>query len=140
MLDRVTGMRVFSRAAAQGSLSAAGRALGMSPAMATKHMDALEARLGVKLLHRTTRRLTLTEAGRDYLEACQRILQDLDEADSAVAAQRTEAVGRLRMNLPLSFGVRFIAPAGGLPHAGLRRTVLPGAPRHAADGGRAGRP
>ena len=75
MLDRFTGMRVFTQAATHGSLSAAGRALGMSPAMATKHMDALEARLGVKLLHRTTRRLTLTDAGTDYLEACRRILQ-----------------------------------------------------------------
>lgn len=110
MLDRFTGMRVFTQAATHGSLSAAGRALGMSPAMATKHMDALEARLGVKLLHRTTRRLTLTDAGTDYLEACRRILQELDEAESEVAAQRVEAVGRLRMNVPLSFGVRFIAP------------------------------
>jgi DNA-binding transcriptional LysR family regulator len=68
------------------------------------------ARLGVKLLHRSTRRLTLTDAGTDYLEACRRILQELDEAESEVAAQRVEAVGRLRMNVPLSFGVRFIAP------------------------------
>lgn len=110
MLDRFTGMRVFTQAATHGSLSAAGRALGMSPAMATKHMDTLEARLSVKLLHRTTRRLTLTDAGTDYLEACRRILQELDEAESEVTAQRIEAVGRLRMNVPLSFGARFIAP------------------------------
>lgn len=110
MLDRFTGMRVFVTAASHASLSAAGRTLGMSPAMATKHMDALEARLGVKLLHRTTRRLTLTEAGTDYLAACRRILQEFDEAEAEVAAQRTEAVGRLRINLPLSFGTRFIAP------------------------------
>ena len=110
MLDRFTSMRVFTQAATHGSLSAAGRALGMSPAMATKHVDSLEARLGVKLLHRTTRRLTLTDAGSDYLEACRRILQELDEAESDVAAQQVEVVGRLRMNVPLSFGVRFIAP------------------------------
>lgn len=110
MLDRFTGMRVFVASATHGSLSAAGRALDMSPAMATKHVDALEARLGVKLLHRTTRRLTLTDAGTDYLEASRRILQELDEAESEVAAQRIEAIGRLRMNVPLSFGVRFIAP------------------------------
>ncbi len=71
MLDRVTGMRIFARAVSAGSLSAAGRYLGMSSAMATKHVDALEAHLGVKLLHRTTRHLSLTEAGSDYLElAC----------------------------------------------------------------------
>lgn len=110
MLDRFTGMRVFTEAARRGSLSAAGRELGMSPAMATKHMDALEARLGVKLLHRTTRQLTLTDAGRDFLKACQRILQELNEAESEVAAQRDDAAGRLRMNVPLSFGMRFIAP------------------------------
>lgn len=110
MLDRFTGMRIFTQAAALGSLSAAGRALDMSPAMATKHIDALESRLGVKLLHRTTRRLMLTDAGTDYLTACRRILQEIDEAESEVAAQRIEAVGRLRINAPLSFGVRFIAP------------------------------
>lgn len=110
MLDRLTGMRVFTQAASHGSLSAAGRALGMSPAMASKHMDALEARLGVKLLHRSTRRLTLTDAGADHLLACRNILQALDEAEAEAAAQRNEAIGRLRMNVPLSFGARFIAP------------------------------
>src|SRR3546814_3703890 len=75
MLDRLTGMQVFSQAAALGSLSAAARALAMSPAMATRHVDALEARLGVKLLHRSTRRLILTEAGGEYLAASRRILR-----------------------------------------------------------------
>lgn len=110
MLDRFTGMRVFVHAASHASLSAAARALDMSATMATKHVDALEMRLGVKLLHRTTRRLTLTDAGADYLAASRRILQELDEAESEITAQRTEAVGRLRINLPLSFGTRFIAP------------------------------
>ena len=110
MLDRVTGMRVFVRAVAAGSLSAAARQLDMSAAMATKHIDALESRLGVKLLHRTTRRLSLTEAGSDYLEACQRILPEIDEAEAVAASQRIEARGLLRLNAPLSFGSRFIAP------------------------------
>ncbi|SIS40354.1 LysR family transcriptional regulator [Neptunomonas antarctica] len=110
MLDHLTSMRVFIQAVAQGSLSAAGRALAMSPAMATKHMDALEAKLGIKLLHRTTRQLTLTDSGSEYLEACQRILQELDEAEAEVSAQRVEAIGRLRINMPLSFGTRFITP------------------------------
>jgi len=109
-LDRYTSMRVFVQAAARSSLSAAGRTLGMSPAMATKHIDSLEARLGVKLLHRTTRGLSLTDPGREYLEGCQRILQDLAEVESDISAQRQEAKGRLRMNVPLSFGLRFIAP------------------------------
>ena len=62
MLDRFTGLQVFARVAALGSLSGAARALGMSQSMATKHMAALEGRLGVRLLHRSTRRITLTEA------------------------------------------------------------------------------
>lgn len=122
MLDRVTAMRVFVRAVSAGSLSAAGRQLGMSPAMATKHLDALEAHLGVKLLHRTTRRLSLTEAGSDYLEACQRILPEIDEAEASAASQRIEARGLLRMNLPLSFGTRFIAPL--LPAFSQRHPAL----------------
>ncbi|NLY57328.1 MAG: LysR family transcriptional regulator, partial [Gammaproteobacteria bacterium] len=109
-VDRITSMRVFVRAASAGSLSAAGRHLGMSPAMATKHVNALEARLGVKLFHRTTRQLSLTEAGSDYLEACQRILPEIDEAEAAAASQRVKASGLLRMNVPLSFGIRYVAP------------------------------
>ncbi len=110
MLDRITGMRIFVRAVSAGSLSAAGRHLGISPAMATKHVDALEAHLGVKLLHRTTRRLSLTEAGNDYLEACLRILPEIEEAEASAASQRVEARGLLRMNVPLTFGSRYIAP------------------------------
>jgi len=109
-VDRVISMRVFVRAATDGSLSAAGRRLGMSPAMATKHVNALEARLGVKLFHRTTRRLSLTEAGGTYLEACQRILPEIDEAEAIAASQRVKVAGLLRMNVPLSFGGRFVAP------------------------------
>lgn len=109
-MDRVVSMRVFAGAAQAGSLSAAARHLGMSPAMATRHVDALEARLGVRLFHRSTRRLTLTDAGATYLEACQRILADIDEAEAEAASQRIDASGVLRMNVPLSFGLRRIAP------------------------------
>ncbi|MFM0101345.1 LysR family transcriptional regulator [Paraburkholderia nemoris] len=110
MLDRLTGMQVFSRAATAGSLSAAARQLGLSPAMATKHLDAVEHRLGVRLFHRSTRKLTLTEAGQQYLETCARLLPDLEEAEATIASQRVEASGLLRLNSPLSFGVRYIAP------------------------------
>lgn len=110
MLDQLTGMRVFIQASTLGSLSAAARASHLSPAMAARHVNALEQRLGVKLLHRSTRRLRLTDAGSDYLEACRRILQDLDEAEGDLVARGVEAVGRLRISVPLSFGTRFIAP------------------------------
>ena len=82
MLDRFTGLHVFARVANLGSLSGAARALGMSQTMATKHIAALEERLGVKLLHRTTRKITLTEPGRRYLESAERILGELEEADA----------------------------------------------------------
>ncbi len=110
MLDRITGMQIFVRVAALGSLSAAARALGISQTMATKHVGAIEERLGVKLLHRTTRRLTLTEAGRRYLESAERILAEVEEAEAATSAERLEVRGVLRVNAPVSFGFREVAP------------------------------
>lgn len=116
-------MQVFCRAATAGGLSAAGRQLGISATMATKHVDALEAQLGVKLFHRSTRRLTLTEAGRGYLEACQRILAEIEEANAAAASQHVDVHGILRLSAPVSFGFRCLAPvltAFSRQHPGLR--------------------
>ena len=110
MLDRLTSLEVFAKVASAGSFSAAGRAMGLSQTMVTKHIAALEDRLGIKLFHRTTRRLSITEAGRNYLEASARVLADLEAADSAVAADRFEPRGMLRLNAPVSFGARQIAP------------------------------
>jgi DNA-binding transcriptional LysR family regulator len=110
MLDRFLGMEVFARVAALGGISAAARSLRMSPTMATKHLAALEERLGVKLLHRSTRRLTLTEAGRRFLDGAERILTDVEEVESAASAERVELRGNLRINAPVSFGTRQIAP------------------------------
>jgi DNA-binding transcriptional LysR family regulator len=110
MLDRLTGLEVFAKVATAGSLSAAGRAMGMSQTMVTKHIAALEARLGVKLFHRTTRRLSITEAGHSYLKASERILADIEAADAAVTADRIEPRGMLRLNVPVAFGARQIAP------------------------------
>jgi len=110
VLDRVTGLEVFVTVAASGSLSAAARALNMSQTMATKHVAALEQHLGVKLFHRSTRRLSLTEAGRNYRESVGRILADIEAADDAVSADRFEPRGTLRINAPVSFGARQIAP------------------------------
>jgi DNA-binding transcriptional LysR family regulator len=109
-LDRLTSLEVFAKVASSGSFSAAGRAMGMSQSMVTKHIAALEARLGIKLFHRSTRRLSITEAGRDYLDASMRVLTEFDAADNAAAADRFEPRGVLRLNAPVSFGVRQIAP------------------------------
>lgn len=110
MLDRLTSMQIFVEAVNRGSLSAAGRALKLSPAMAAKYLDALEERLGLKLLHRSTRQLRLTDVGADYLNSCRQILQQVAEADAEVTALSSEAIGLLRMNVPLSFGNHYIAP------------------------------
>jgi DNA-binding transcriptional LysR family regulator len=110
VLDRLTSLEVFMKVAANGSLSAAARAMDLSQSMVTKHLAALEARLGVRLFHRTTRRLSITEAGRNYLESTERILAELDAADSSVAADRFEPRGVLRLNAPVSFGTRHVAP------------------------------
>ncbi|MCW6513128.1 LysR family transcriptional regulator [Lichenifustis flavocetrariae] len=110
MLDRFMGLKVFGRVAALGSLSAAAREIGASPTMVSKHVGAIEDRLGVKLLHRTTRKVTLTEAGRRYLDSIERVLADLAEADAAAIAERLEVTGTLRLSAPVSFGVRELVP------------------------------
>jgi len=110
MPDRLTGLEVFAKVAAASSLSAAARAMGLSQTMVTKHLAALEARLGTKLFHRTTRRLSMTEAGRIFLESSERVLAEIEAAEAAVAADRLEPRGLLRLNVPLVFGVRQIAP------------------------------
>lgn len=94
----------------------------MSQTMATKHLGALETRLGVKLVHRTTRRLTLSEAGRTYLETVERILAELHEADLAAAAETVEVQGTLRLNAPVSFGIRELAPL--IPELSARHPAL----------------
>lgn len=109
-MDRVTSLEVFSRVASLGSLSAAARALGMSQTMATKHMAALEDRLGTKLLNRTTRQMALTEAGRLYLDQVEPILEALTDADAAASMAQREVKGMLRLSVPVSFGQREIGP------------------------------
>jgi DNA-binding transcriptional LysR family regulator len=110
MLDRVTGMQVFVRVATLGGLSAAARALHISPSLVTKHIAALEDRLGVKLFYRTTRKVTLTEAGKRYLEGAERVLAELDEVEATATADHADVRGTLRVNLPVSLGMRQIAP------------------------------
>jgi DNA-binding transcriptional LysR family regulator len=110
MLDRITGMQVFMRVAAERGFAPAARSLGLSQTMVTKHIAALEQRLGVRLLHRSTRQMTLSEAGRQFLAACERIVAEVEEAEASAAADRFEPRGLLRVNVPLTFGLREIAP------------------------------
>jgi DNA-binding transcriptional LysR family regulator len=103
-------MAVFAKVVGAGSLSSAARELGLSPALVSRKLAALEARLGVRLIHRTTRSLHLTDEGASYFEACSRLLAEIDEADAAVAAGRVEPQGSLRVALPASFGHLHVAP------------------------------
>jgi DNA-binding transcriptional LysR family regulator len=100
----------FVEVVARGSLSAAARAEGIAPAMIGRRLDALEARLGVKLLQRTTRRLALTDEGAAFLEDCQRILAELEEAEAAVSARSARASGHLLVSAPAGFGRQHVAP------------------------------
>lgn len=109
-MDKLTSMQVFVAVVETGSFAAAAERLDLSRAMVTRHVMNLENRLGTRLLNRTTRRLSLTEAGVAYFERCQQVLADVEEAD-AIASQFGETPrGRLRINAALSFGVRYVAP------------------------------
>ena len=103
-------MTIFSRVVASGSLSAAAREVGLSPAMVSRRLAALEARLGVRLVNRTTRSLSLTDEGAAYYEACARILAEIDEANGVAAAGRAEPQGVLKFAMPASFGHKHVAP------------------------------
>jgi DNA-binding transcriptional LysR family regulator len=100
----------FVEVVARGSLSAAARAEGIAPAMIGRRLDALEARLGVKLMQRTTRKLVLTDEGAAFLEDCQRILSELEDAESAVTARSVRASGHLLISAPAGFGRQHVAP------------------------------
>ena len=109
-MDQFKQIATFVHVVQRGSLSAAARHEGIAPAMVSRRLDALEARLGVKLLQRTTRRVSLTPEGSAYVEACQRILRELEDADSAVSARGVEASGHLKITAPAGFGRKFVAP------------------------------
>lgn len=110
MADTLQEMAVFAKVVAAGSLSAAARELGSSPALISRRLAALESRLGVRLVNRTTRTLNLTVEGARYYEACTRVLADIQEADAEVAAGRVEPRGALKVALPASFGHQHVAP------------------------------
>ena len=100
----------FVAVATKGSLTAAALAEGVAPAVIGRRIDALEERLGVKLLVRTTRKITLTHEGSAFLEDCQRVLTDLGNAEASVSAGGVKASGFLRITAPAGFGRRHVAP------------------------------
>lgn len=109
-MDRLEAMTVFLQAVDGGSLSAAGRKLGMPLATVSRKLSDLETHLKARLLNRSTRRLTLTDAGREYLAACKRILEDVTEAERAAAGEFTEPRGELVITAPIVFGRLHVLP------------------------------
>jgi DNA-binding transcriptional LysR family regulator len=109
-MDRLKQIETLVAVAARGSLTAAARAEGVAPAVIGRRIDALEERLGVKLLLRTTRRISLTHEGSAFLEDCQRLLADLANAEASVSAGGVKASGHLRITAPAGFGRRHVAP------------------------------
>ncbi|MEX5746162.1 LysR family transcriptional regulator [Massilia sp. X63] len=110
MTDRFQEMRVFSAVVEAGGFTAAAQRLGMSKAAVSRHVAELEQRLGVRLLHRTTRRLSATGDGEIFHARCRELLDRLDEAEAEVASGSGPASGLVRVNVPLSFGVLHLAP------------------------------
>jgi DNA-binding transcriptional LysR family regulator len=109
-MDRLKQIESFVAVASKGSLTAAAHAEGVAPAVIGRRIDALEHRLGVKLMLRTTRRLTLTHEGSAFLEDCQRLLSDMAHAEASVSAGGVKARGHLRVTAPAGFGRRHVAP------------------------------
>ncbi len=108
-MDRFKQIETFAAVAAKGSLSSAAQAEGVAPAVIGRRLDALEERLGVKLLVRTTRRITLTFEGSAFLEDCQRVINDMQNAEASVSAGGVKASGHLRVSAPAGFGRRHVA-------------------------------
>jgi DNA-binding transcriptional LysR family regulator len=110
-MDRIGGMRAFTRVVEHGSFARAAEDLGISPASVTTQIARLEKHLGVRLLHRSTRRLSLTDEGRGYYQSCVRVLEQLDEAEEALRGSRAAVRGLLRVSVPQVFTRRLLFPA-----------------------------
>ena len=109
-MDKLKQIESFAAVATKGSLTAVANAEGVAPAVIGRRIDALESRLGVKLMVRTTRRITLTHEGSAFLEDCQRLLADWAAAEASVSAGGVKASGYLRITSPAGFGRRHVAP------------------------------
>jgi len=110
-MDRMTAMVVFTQVIEAGTFSGAARRLGLSKSAVSKHVAQLEDRLDAQLLHRTTRRLSLTEVGRAFYERCAQIVREVEEAELEVGRSHAAPQGLLKVNAPMSFGQLHLAPA-----------------------------
>lgn len=123
-MDRLLSMRVFERVVNEGGFAAAARVLDISAPVVTRLVADLEQHLGTRLLHRTTRRLALTDAGRTYLNRVRHILQDIDEAEAVTSSQTHELAGVLRVHAPPVLASYVIGPLLGRFHRSYPRIVV----------------
>ncbi len=112
-MDKFSEMQAFVAVVDAGSFVQAAEDLLLSKPAVTRHISSLEARLGVRLLHRTTRKLSLTEEGCVFYERCQTLLSGLSEAEAEISSRAGEASGLIKINAPLSFGIVHLAPLWG---------------------------
>ncbi len=112
-MDRFLEMQTFATVVDAGSFVGAAEALGLSKAAVSRHVNELESRLGVRLLHRTTRRLSLTAEGELFLARCRELLAGLEEAEAELTSSSGLARGLLKINVPVSFGIRRLAALWG---------------------------
>lgn len=112
-MDRFLALRSFAEVVDAGSFVAAADRLGLSKAAVSRHVAELESHLGVRLLHRTTRKLSLTEEGEVFHARARQLLSDMAEAEAEITSRSREAVGQLRVNVPVSFGIHHLAPVWG---------------------------
>lgn len=110
-MDQLLAMRTFEKVASEGGFAAAARALDVSPPVVTRLVAELELHLGTRLLHRTTRRVALTDAGSAYLDRVRQILQDIEEADAIASAHTEELSGRLRLHTLPVLASYVVSPA-----------------------------
>ena len=128
-MDRVDSITAFAEVADRGSFSAAARRLNRSPAAVTRAVAELEARLGVRLLNRTTRAVSITDAGQRFLAGARRVLADLAEIEQAAAGLGRAPRGELRITAPIVFGRRHVLPLvtdflAQYPEVGVRLTLI----------------
>jgi len=110
-MDRFVALTVFAKVVEQGSFARAANRLEMSTSAVSRRVGELEAHLQVRLLNRTTRRLSLTESGQAFYERCVQLLADLEEAEQAVSATAIVPRGTLKLTCAVTFGIRHLAPA-----------------------------
>jgi DNA-binding transcriptional LysR family regulator len=113
MMDRLTEMEAFANVVDQGGFTDAAKKMGISKSAVSKHVSSLEARLGARLLNRTTRRVSPTEIGLAYYDRARRVLNDAGEADALVTSMQSDPSGLLRISVATDFGVNHVSPILG---------------------------